>query len=272
MCYLAILWGEFISSYKGHSIFAMLLSLLFFPNPISIAVAVIGANLPDFDHDIKKINLYKMLIVGLLLFIILYIFNLPFFIGIILCILPVIFYFSKHRGFTHSLLGTVILSILVFLVVVMGASILFPVLSSFELFNPSFSTQLLAIPIMALAILTLNKKLIVPVCLLFLIGVIFFPEGFFTYYIPFYTSLYSYIPIINNIISYDSYKIIIFILFPLFLGFLSHLILDSLTPSGIELFQPFSSRKVHKNFAIICLILLGGFFLFYYKIVISLSI
>jgi len=250
--------GDFISYYKAHSLFAIFLSLLFFLNPISIAMALIGANLPDFDHNIKKINLYKMEILGLILFIALYMTNLPYFVGIILCILPIIFYFSNHRGFTHSLLGIIILSILIFLVVLMGVAILSPFLSSLELLNMriDFFIQLLpfSLIVILLAILTLNKKLIVLFLVLFLLGVLFLPEGLSTYNLPFYNSLFEYI---SSAIDYKYYIMIIFIFLPLLLGFLSHLILDSLTPSGIELFRPFSSKKVRKKFALLCFIFLS---------------
>ena len=43
-----------MSSYKGHSIFALLLALMFFHNPLLIALTFIGANIPDFDHKFKK--------------------------------------------------------------------------------------------------------------------------------------------------------------------------------------------------------------------------
>ncbi|MCL2114695.1 MAG: metal-dependent hydrolase [Methanobrevibacter sp.] len=49
----------------------------------------------------------------------------------------------------------------------------------------------------------------------------------------------------------------IMIIFSLFLGFLSHLILDSFTPAGLKIFEPFSSKKVHKNFGVAMIILLG---------------
>ena len=258
-------FGDIISSYKGHSIFAILLGTLFFLNPISIAMVLIGANLPDFDHDIKKINLYKMEIVGLVLFIALYIANLPYFIGIILCVLPIIFYFSNHRGFTHSLFGIIILSILIFLVVVMFVAILSPFFSSFEWvnLNENFFTQLpVSLIVIILAALTLNKKLIIPFLVLFLLSTLFSPEGLLNYVFSFHNSIFNYISYIvssNSInfgfnYNFTDYIMIIFIFIPLFLGFLSHLILDSLTPAGIELFRPFSSKKFHKKFAGICFI------------------
>lgn len=253
--------------------------MLFFPNPISIAIALIGANLPDLDHDIKKINLYKMEIIGLLFFIILYITKFPYFIGIILCILPFIFYFSNHRGFTHSLLGIIILSILVFFVVLMAVNILSQFLNSFSLLNIGnqiFSSNLLAIILIMiiLAVLTLNKKIIVPFLILFLLGMLFLPEGFSRFLFPFYNNVYTHISSIislnhlNNIyfyylyliFDYNYYIMFMFIFLPLFLGFFSHLILDALTPAGIKVFAPFSSRKFHKNFALFALILIALIF------------
>ena len=66
-----------MSSYKGHTIFALVLALMFFNNPLIIALSVIGANIPDFDHKFKKDNVYKMIILGLIVFISLYILKLP---------------------------------------------------------------------------------------------------------------------------------------------------------------------------------------------------
>ena len=49
-----------MSSYKGHSIFAFILSLMFFHNPLAIALTLIGANIPDFDHKFKKEHVYSV--------------------------------------------------------------------------------------------------------------------------------------------------------------------------------------------------------------------
>ncbi len=46
------------------------------------------------------------------------------------------------------------------------------------------------------------------------------------------------------------------IVFALFLGLFSHVILDSFTPSGIKIFAPLSSRKVHKQFGLISIFVL----------------
>ena len=74
----------YISSYKGHSLFALLLALMFFHNPLLIALTFIGANIPDFDHKFKKDHVYKLIILGLIVFISLYILKLPYYIGLII--------------------------------------------------------------------------------------------------------------------------------------------------------------------------------------------
>lgn len=99
-----------MSSYKGHSLFALILAVMFSFNPLIIALAVIGANIPDFDHKFKKENVYKIIILGLLVFISLYVLKLPYFIGLIIVFVGVTFYFSEHRSFTHSIPGTIILA------------------------------------------------------------------------------------------------------------------------------------------------------------------
>ena len=109
-----------MSSYKGHSIFALIISLMFFHNPPLIALILIGANIPDFDHKFKKENVYKMIILGLIVFISLYILKLPYYIGLIIVFLGVTFYFSEHRSFTHSIFGILTLTASVSLIVIGG--------------------------------------------------------------------------------------------------------------------------------------------------------
>jgi inner membrane protein len=252
--------------------------LIFFLNPISIAITLIGASLPDFDHDIKKSYVYKLLIIGLLIFIVLYILNLPYLFGIILCIFPVIFYFSNHRGFTHSLLGIIILSALMFVLIIMGISAISPILTSLNLPTTFFSSNIISMVLIVLflAMLVINNRLKIPFLILFLLGVVFLPNGLITNNSLFdishitqtiltgdslinnYSLICDYIGY-NEYIAYGRYlfQYTVYIFLPLFLGFLSHLILDSLTPAGIELFRPFSSKKVYKKFAIVSLLILS---------------
>jgi inner membrane protein len=203
------------------------LGLLFFQNPISLALALIGASLPDFDHDVKVNNVHILIITGLVIFGILYFLNLPYFIGILICLLAIIFYFSNHRGFTHSIFGIAILTALIFSIIIMGSFIILSISTGSVAISEKIA---IGVMIIFLGILSLNKKLILPFILLFSIGLLFlqvFPVNY------------------------------IVMIFSIFLGFLSHLILDSFTPSGLKVLKPFSSRKFHKDFGVTTVILLG---------------
>lgn len=190
-------------------------------------MALVGASLPDFDHNVKENNVYTLIIIGLLIFGILYFLKLPYFIGILICLLAIIFYFSTHRGFTHSIFGIAILTLLIFLIIIMGSFII-----SFNIYSVAISEQTaIGIIVLLLGILTINKRLILPFILLFSFGLIFLQL---------------------NPVNY------ITIIFSLFLGFLSHLILDSFTASGLKIFKPFSSKKVHRVFGIATIIVLGA--------------
>jgi len=212
-----------ISSYKGHSVFALLLSLMFFHSPLLIALTLIGANIPDFDHKFKKDNVYKLIILGLIVFISLYILKLPYLIGLIIVFLGACFYFSEHRSFTHSIFGVVILTSAVSLIVIWA----FKLVTSFT--NIDNQYYLLAIIIALLSFLFLNKKLLMVFLPVFFISVVI---------VPFFNINY------------------LEIIFALFLGLFSHIVLDSFTPAGIKIFAPLSSKKVFKQFGLICIFVL----------------
>lgn len=212
-----------MSSYKGHSIFALLLALMFFHNPLLIALTFIGANVPDFDHKFKKDHVYKMIILGLILFISLYMLKLPYFIGLIIVFLGATFYFSEHRSFTHSIFGVLVLASAVSLVIIWAYQLIIGIT---VLNNPYL---IIAVLIALLSFLFLNKKLLM----------IFLPV--------FFISLFF----INSLdISYVE------IVLALFLGLFSHVVLDSFTPSGIKIFAPVSSKKVYKQFGLISIFVL----------------
>ncbi|MGX8694208.1 MAG: metal-dependent hydrolase [Methanobrevibacter sp.] len=212
-----------MASYKGHSIFALLLALMFFHNPLLIALTFIGANIPDFDHKFKKDHVYKMVIFGLILFISLYILKLPYFIGLIIVFLGVTFYFSEHRSFTHSIFGILVLTSAVSLILIWSYQLIIGV----TLLNNPYLIMVVLIAL--LSFLFLNKKLLM----------IFLPL--------FFVSLFF----INNLnITYVE------IVLALFLGLFSHVVLDSFTPSGIKIFAPISSKKVYNPFGLISIFLL----------------
>ena len=206
-----------MSSYKGHSIFAFALALMFFHNPLTIALTFIGANVPDFDHKFKKENVYKMIILGLLVFISLYILKLPYYIGLIIVFLGVTFYFSEHRSFTHSIFGVLTLTSALSLILIWG----FQLIGAVTIIDNRY--LLMAVLIALLSFLFLNKRLLM----------IFIPLFFISLFI---------MPVAE--ISY------IEIVLALFLGVFSHIVLDSFTPAGIKIFAPLSSRKVYRNFGL----------------------
>lgn len=205
-----------MSSYKGHSLFALILALMFSFNPLIIALAVIGANIPDFDHKFRNENVYKMIILGLLIFISLYVLKLPYFIGLIIVFLGVTFYFSEHRSFTHSIPGTIILASAVSLILIWAWELLINI-------TILPNDYLIAILIALLSFLFLNKRLLPIFIPLFFISVVLLHSFQITY---------------------------IQIVLSLFLGLFSHIVLDATTPAGVKLFAPISSKKYYKNFAI----------------------
>ena len=204
-----------MSTYKGHSIFAFILSLMFFHSPLLIALTLIGANIPDFDHKFKKENVYKLIILGLIVFISLYILKLPYYIGLIIVFLGVVFYFSEHRSFTHSVFGILTLTASVSLIIIWG----YELVIGFTTLENAY--LIIAIIIALLSFLFLNKKLLMIFIPLFFVSLFIVPNGNVNY---------------------------IEIVLALLLGLSSHTILDSFTPAGIKLFAPISSKKVYKNF------------------------
>ena len=212
-----------ISSYKGHSIFALVLSLMFFHSPLLIALTLIGANVPDFDHKFKQDNVYKLIILGLIVFISLYILKLPYYIGLIIVFLGACFYFSEHRSLTHSIFGAVILTASVSLILIWS----FQLVTSITNINNHY--LLMAILIALLSFLFLNKKVLMIFLPLFFISLFILP-----------TKNIEYLEII----------------FSLFIGLFSHIVLDSFTPAGIKIFAPISSKKVYSNFGKVSIFIL----------------
>ena len=188
---------------------------MFFHSPLLIALTLIGANIPDFDHKFKKDNVYKLIILGLIVFISLYILKLPYFIGLIIVFLGVCFYFSEHRSFTHSIFGAIILTASVSLILIWA----FLLVINFTNINNYYF--IMAVLIALLSFLFFNKKVLMIFLPLFFISLFILPAGNIDY---------------------------LEIVFSLFIGLFSHIVLDSFTPSGIKIFAPISSKKVYSNF------------------------
>lgn len=204
---------------------------MFFHNPLSIALALIGANVPDFDHKFKKDNVYKIIILGLVVFISLYILKLPYYIGLIIVFLGAVFYFSEHRSFTHSIFGVLTLTSAVSLILIW----VYELVSAVTILNNHY--LLMAILIVLLSFLFLNKKLLMIFIPLFFISLFILP-----------TIEISYIEIVLSI----------------FLGVFSHMVLDSFTPAGIKIFAPLSSKKAYRNFGLSMVFLLAVISIIYH--------
>ena len=196
---------------------------MFFHSPLLIALTFVGANIPDFDHKFKKDQVYKMIILGLIVFISLYILKLPYYVGLIIVFLGVTFYFSEHRSFTHSLFGVLTLTCAVSLILIWGLELIMSVTT----LNNNY--LILAILIALLSFLFLNKKLLMVFLPLFFISLFLIPNG--------------YVPYIEIVLS-------------LLLGVFSHVVLDSFTPAGVKIFAPISSKKVYRNFGLTAIFVL----------------
>ncbi len=203
---------------------------MFFHSPLLIALTLIGANIPDFDHKFKKDHVYKLIILGLIVFISLYILKLPYMIGLIIVFLGACFYFSEHRSFTHSIFGAIILTSAIGLILIWSFQL---VINITDLQNYYL---LMAILIALLSFLFLNKNVLM----------IFLPLFFLSLFI-FNTGNVNYIELI----------------LATFLGLFSHIVLDSFTPAGIKIFAPLSSKKVHSNFGKVSIFVLIAMALFY---------
>ena len=213
-----------ISSYKGHTIFAFILSLLMFYDPLAIALAVISANIPDFDHEFKRNHVLTIIALGSLISLILYFMGLPYYLGLVIVFLGGIFLLSNHRGFTHSILGTVLITIFLSLFLFFGIGLSFKDLD----FNNPRNLMILLILIIALALLFLNKKLS-----------------------PIFLLAMGALVLAVNIGIISPLKInLTLLVFSIFFGLSSHIIMDSFTPAGVKAFSPFNDRDYHKKFGI----------------------
>jgi len=220
-----------MSSYKKHALFSIMIALPFIQDVFYLSFAVIGASIIDMDHHVKKNDLMIMTISGIILFILLYILKLPYLIGISLIVIVLIFHLSRHRGFAHSLLGILVLSSLL-------TFFLLGLYSLFHGLNIESKISLIIISVIS-GIMILNKKILLPFFILVLIGVIITPNTNLSIY-------YTFLAILT--------------------GSLSHIMLDLFTPSGIELFNPLSSRKFKKYFGTVLVILWAlSSFIFIFK-------
>jgi inner membrane protein len=213
---------------KKHILFSLIMTLPFFPDVFYLALAVVGTSIIDFDHNLKINNLFVMTLLGILLTLILYIFNLPVIWGLLILFLALLFFICKDRGFMHSLFG-VILTGLILTALIVGLYFLLL----------DFTTNKMVVIVLILAFLgflSLNLKLVAPYIILVVVGLLLLPN-----------------------LNFNVYSIFGAII----LGFFSHLILDMFTPNGVQLFGPLYKRKFHKTTGLIFLVLWVALAIFY---------
>jgi len=213
-----------MSSYKKHVLFSIIMTLPFFCDVFYLLLAVLGASILDMDHHIKRKNLMIIIFFGVLLSLVSYILKLPFFVAIFVIIPALLLYISKHRGFMHSLIGIFIVAVFLAFFV-LGLNVL---IESYKINNYVSLVMILII----LGIMILNKKIIPVFCLLTSIGIFITPFPKFHLY---------------------------YIFIAIFLGCLSHIILDLFTSRGIELFSPISSQRCRRGCGTVLLVLWGFF-------------
>ncbi|MBO7718752.1 MAG: metal-dependent hydrolase [Methanosphaera sp.] len=212
-----------MSNYRAHAIAGIIMALPFVPNLFYLFFALIGASICDLDHENNTHKVNSMMITGLALSLILFFFNASSISAVLLIVLSIIFYISKHRGFTHTLLGVVLLP----------ALFLFMIMGFISFFNRIF--LIMNYPIPHLLVLFVTMAIV----------------GFFVisrkYYILYFMVLGVYlyvVPLDYSAINWTASWIMLFV------GAMSHIILDLLTPAGLNLFEPFSPVECHKKWAL----------------------
>ena len=227
-----------MSSFKTHALAGILMALPFVPNLFYLFFAVIGASIPDMDHKHNKNKVHIMFLMGIIISLLLILLKGSVISGIIVMFVAIIFYFSKHRGFTHSIVGATIICLLL-LFMMMG---FLPVVTSIANYVGYVMPNNLSVFV-----------------ILSLLGYFVISRRVLTYYVIVLAASLFIAPV--NIASID--WVMIFVM--LFIGVISHMILDLRTPSGLAVFWPISNEVYHKKVAFI-FVLIWVFFAVYYVV------
>lgn len=212
-----------MSSFRSHALAGLLFGLPFVSNIFYLFFALLGASIPDLDHQNNKRKVYSMIGIGVVLSVLLLFLNGDVLSGLILILLGVIFYFSHHRGFTHTLVGIVVLSGLFSFMFMGFVSVLMSLCVHFGM-NVPFSTIIFIVMVLMGYFVIHRRYLMLYIMALAIYLVLFgFDSGMFNWYVVFGMFL---------------------------VGGLSHLILDLRTPAGLSLFKPFIKRKFHNSMAL----------------------
>lgn len=221
-------WGIVMSSYKAHALAGIIMALPFIPSFFYLFFAIIGASIPDMDHKHNKNKVHVMFLVGIIVSLLLIILKGSITPGVIIIFLSCVFYFSKHRGFTHSFVGGSMICVL----------LLFMMMAFLPVINGIASYVGYALPN--------NLSIFV---ILALLGFFVVSRRVLVYYILLLAVLLFVTPINVAVIDWG----MVFAM--LFVGVVSHLFLDLLTPSGLAVLWPLNNVVYHKSFAYVIFVL-----------------
>ncbi|RAP52070.1 MAG: hypothetical protein BZ138_03685, partial [Methanosphaera sp. rholeuAM270] len=187
-----------------------------------------GASIPDMDHENNKNKINIMFVSGIIISLLLVILKGSMISGLIIIFLAITFYYSKHRGLTHSFAGIIVICFLL-LFMMMG---FFPVVSSLAQYaNYALPNNLSIFLILSL------------------LGYFVVSRKVLTYYVILLAICLFLAPVNIQYINWQ----LIFIM--LFTGAVSHLILDLFTPSGLAVFWPLTDRVFHRNLAAVFIVI-----------------
>jgi inner membrane protein len=192
----------------------------FFPDVYYLSLAVIGASVVDLDTSFRYRNLVIMALAGGLLALTLPLFHITPFTGILLMSIALFFFVAQHRGFVHSIPGTVLAAVCLALFVISFQNILMNL-------TPDLRVSFLLTSLI-LGIIVLNRGLLILYALLVAVGIFLTPLTSFNFF---------------------------YVATALFVGSLSHLVLDLFTGSGVKLFDPVSKHRYGKMTGLIIVVL-----------------
>lgn len=207
-------------SYKTHILFALIMVFPFFPDVYYLALAVIGASVVDLDTSFRYRNLLIMAISGGVLAVALQFLHLTPFPGILLLSIALFFFLAQHRGFIHSIAGVCLTTFFLALLILSFQGIL-------STFHVDYRVSIYLTSII-LGVLVLNRGLLIIYALLVSVGIFLSPQSSFNF---------------------------LFIYTALFVGSLSHLIMDMFTGNGVMLLHPFSKQRYGKTAGILFMVL-----------------
>ncbi|ENN95725.1 membrane-bound metal-dependent hydrolase [Methanocaldococcus villosus KIN24-T80] len=202
--------------WKGHTILGLVFGLPFISSPEQIFLALAGALYPDLDHDVKedivKRGIYISLGLVLINILIYYFkkeyFNLDLFIlSVSVLLIYLIPYFANHRGITHTFWTLILVSV---------------ILGFLALKLTIFSPVLAGIIVLLMVV---NEKLLGKILIIAIFGWIVL-------------DILKPHSLVSGNLSY---------ILPVAVGYLSHIVGDSITPAGVKAFYPISKYKLRKK-------------------------